>query len=339
MQNKSNIFSYIAVFGLALVLVAPFTVSAITDPGFIPEVKDSSENTSASASVPPFVPEVKNDSSSNTSAGPDTSSFVPTVKDGGSNTSGGGSSSSFVPTVKDSGSNTSAGGSSSSSFVPTVKDGGSNTSADPVVDSGSSSVSPVTSGSRSGSRSGGSSSVTTAAAAPSNIIINLGGGVANSCPYIVGFILPGANNDAENVARLQMYLNEKLNLSLTINGTYDLATQDAVKRLQTENKGAILAPWGQDVVSGNVYLTTVGFINEEKCNDGSLAKAQLVAKNTVTTVAPVVTGDAGTVVETPAPTETAPIIGSNTTDTNVAAIGTNTGIFTRFFNWIKNIFN
>lgn len=313
MQNKSNIFSYISFITLALALVVPLKSSAIGVPPVVaPEVADQGTTESSSSSV--STPSVADQGTTES-----TSASVPT------------------PAIADQGT-TEDHGSSAPAVVNqgTTEDVSSNTgSSNSLVSSGS------TSSGRSGSRSGGSSSsVVTTTVSTNDIMIDLSSGAATTCPVVTEDIVPGRDNNTDNVARLQGYLNQKLGLTLAITGNYDAATRAAVERLQVENEADILAPWGRTTASGNVGPTTGGFINDEICNDGSLAKGQLIAKNSIVVgTTPVVNADATTVVETPASTETAPVIGSNTTDTNVAAIGTNTGIFSRFWNWVKNLFN
>lgn len=80
-------------------------------------------------------------------------------------------------------------------------------------------------------------------------------------PYIKEYIALGANNKEEEVRKLQSFLNEHMNESLLVNGFYDNATFEAVKRFQLKYAEEILHPWGINYPTGFVYLTTQRKIN------------------------------------------------------------------------------
>jgi peptidoglycan hydrolase-like protein with peptidoglycan-binding domain len=84
--------------------------------------------------------------------------------------------------------------------------------------------------------------------------------------YMREYILPGANNNPEEVKKLQTFLNE-YGESLPVDGTYDLQDIEAVKRFQTKYKNQILSPWGLDSATGRVYRTTTAKINLMMCGN------------------------------------------------------------------------
>ena len=76
----------------------------------------------------------------------------------------------------------------------------------------------------------------------------------------------GKNNDIGQVKRLEKYLITERWENLTIDGTYDQADFEAVKRFQLEFKEDILDPWGLTAPTWFVFRTTVQKINETACN-------------------------------------------------------------------------
>lgn len=80
-------------------------------------------------------------------------------------------------------------------------------------------------------------------------------------PYIRGYIAFGANNDKEDVRKLQSFLNRHMNEGLLVDGFYNSATFEAVKRFQLRYANEILHPWGINEPTGFVYLTTQRKIN------------------------------------------------------------------------------
>jgi hypothetical protein len=77
----------------------------------------------------------------------------------------------------------------------------------------------------------------------------------------------GKKNDPAIVMLLQRFLNEYVPTNLPVTGFFGPLTTTAVKKLQLNNKEAILAPWKISRPTGIVYLTTVAHINNTKCAD------------------------------------------------------------------------
>lgn len=105
-----------------------------------------------------------------------------------------------------------------------------------------------------------------------------GGGVATStpsssggsgtaqCHYLKEFIKRGANNNSDEVRKLQAFLQIFEGFTnLAVTGIYDDASYAAVLRFQEKYFADILAPWGHDRGTGFVYLTTRKKVNEIYC--------------------------------------------------------------------------
>ncbi len=102
-----------------------------------------------------------------------------------------------------------------------------------------------------------------------------------SCtPYLTSFIKFGANNDSEQVKKLQTFLNGYENANLTVNGVYDQATFDAVEKFQSAESLYVLKPWidagfPDTVATGYVYKTTLWRINSLNCAGVTLPMPKL----------------------------------------------------------------
>ena len=83
--------------------------------------------------------------------------------------------------------------------------------------------------------------------------------------YITDYIKPGEANDPVQVRRLKIFLNVFEHESLTINGEFDSATDEAVQKFQKKYSTDILSPWGIGDATGNVYYTTRKLVNELYC--------------------------------------------------------------------------
>lgn len=122
------------------------------------------------------------------------------------------------------------------------------------------------SGGRSGSRGGGFSG--------NGIVL----GASTGCGiYLNDYIQFGAQNDPEEVNKLQSFLNELLGVGLKINGVYDTQTLAAVNAFQLKYKEEILTPWvkiglhpNSDTPTGYVYRTTQRKINDIYCKELNL---------------------------------------------------------------------
>lgn len=92
----------------------------------------------------------------------------------------------------------------------------------------------------------------------------------NFCPasdFIISYLRKGSQNDANEVRKLQWFLNTYEGTSLEISGFFDDATEEAVKLLQTRHADEILAPWNIAEPTGIVYITTSSYINRFFCNE------------------------------------------------------------------------
>lgn len=100
------------------------------------------------------------------------------------------------------------------------------------------------------------------------------GAFTGSCPLITGYMRMGWANDAEEVKKLQEFLNEELDISLPVTGYYGELTQNAVNAFQLKYKEQVLQPWvdaglheSAEVPTGFVYITTAHMINSIVCPD------------------------------------------------------------------------
>lgn len=105
--------------------------------------------------------------------------------------------------------------------------------------------------------------------------------------YLNDYLRYGANNNPVEVIKLQLFLNEYVDAGLSVNGTFDLATFEAVKELQATYADEILAPWVEagfvDTLAptGFVYQTTKYFINLRKCEELNIQFPELMPATTV----------------------------------------------------------
>jgi hypothetical protein len=91
------------------------------------------------------------------------------------------------------------------------------------------------------------------------------------CPagnYLLAFLRYGADNNPEEVRKLQNYLNSYEGTNLEVTGEFDEATEQAVKDMQVRHSDQILAPWGVTEPTGFVYITTSAYINKVTCEIG-----------------------------------------------------------------------
>lgn len=122
-------------------------------------------------------------------------------------------------------------------------------------------------GSGSSSRNGRSSSATSTLP----LLTSIG-----NCLYINDYLkLDGVNNTAE-VTKLQTFLKNTEKLDVDINGKFDQKTVDAVKAFQAKYVNEIMAPWGVNTPTGQVFYTTKKKINEIYCKSTfALTPAQI----------------------------------------------------------------
>ncbi len=185
-------------------------------------------------------------------------------------------------------------------------------------------------------------------------------GAQAECPmYLTGYIKYGAANDAGEVAKLQVFLNNFEGASLPITGTYGPQTLAAVNAFQNKYAADILAPWGMKGASGYVYYTTQKQINTIYCKfqkDFPLSITQIEEIAHVREIQPTLRaqgagsmgGAQGTGAGAAAPALTSPAVGSvvlpqASTDENAGLIdqtaatsnaSSTQGWFTKFVNWL-----
>jgi len=86
-------------------------------------------------------------------------------------------------------------------------------------------------------------------------------------PLLTSYIRYGAPNDSEEVSKLQYFLKTlEHDTRVTLTGTYDTTTYDAVRAFQARYADDVLAPWGAENPTGYIYYTTQKKINELWCN-------------------------------------------------------------------------
>lgn len=98
-----------------------------------------------------------------------------------------------------------------------------------------------------------------------------------ACPFLTSFVLPGKANSAENIAKVQLFLNVYANGNLKVNGILDQATIDAIKSFQSAHLSDTMGPWGSTLPSGNVYITTLKTMNAIACGSSKPLTADELA--------------------------------------------------------------
>lgn len=90
--------------------------------------------------------------------------------------------------------------------------------------------------------------------------------------YLLEYIKYGANNNPQEVKKLQTFLNEHMGANLPVSGIYDSQTREWVNKFQLQYKEQVLRPWveagfhsSENIPTGYVYITTRRWINLIKC--------------------------------------------------------------------------
>jgi len=90
--------------------------------------------------------------------------------------------------------------------------------------------------------------------------------------YLFEHIRQGANNNPEEVRKLQTFLNSHMGESLPVTGFYGNLTRAAVNRFQLEYKEEVLRPWveagihaSENTPTGYVFVTTKRWVNMIMC--------------------------------------------------------------------------
>jgi hypothetical protein len=74
-----------------------------------------------------------------------------------------------------------------------------------------------------------------------------------------------SKNDADQVKKLQAFLNKWVGANLPITGFFGSMTEAAVKAYQASNPDSILKPWNLTSATGLVYITTLRQMNLQEC--------------------------------------------------------------------------
>ncbi len=104
---------------------------------------------------------------------------------------------------------------------------------------------------------------------------------ASCTPYLSSYLRMGANNDKEEVKKLQTFLNTRSGATLPITGLFGPMTFEAVKKFQLDNAQNVLAPWvpfglpSEHTATGYVYKTTQHQINKMMCAEFDVPAPQL----------------------------------------------------------------
>ncbi len=105
--------------------------------------------------------------------------------------------------------------------------------------------------------------------------------------YLEDFIKLGADNDPEEVEKLQTFLNDHMGENLEVTGVYDTETYEAVKRFQVEYWEQVLQPWvphglpTAKTPTGYVYKTTKRWINMIMCPELGIGMPDLSSQGEV----------------------------------------------------------
>lgn len=102
-----------------------------------------------------------------------------------------------------------------------------------------------------------------------------------STPLITTYLGLDKANDLADTVKLQVFLASHLGLELAPTGTFDQATEEAVKQFQLKYASEVLAPWlpfglaSETTATGYVYKTTQRMINKIYCASLEIPMPQL----------------------------------------------------------------
>jgi len=234
----------------------------------------------------------------------------------------------------------------------TITNGGDDTtgSTSGTTDNGGGTPSGGTSGGTSGGSSGGTAGGFSSGGGSALLTSNVSGSPVNlsTCPLVSTYMKIGAVNNTADVTKLQAWLNDREGIKVNVTGTFDQATKDAVISFQRKYLGDIMGPWDATRPSGFAYITTVKKLNELACktplvlNASEIAiinayKVRLNEGSETASTSPSV--PESTLSSSTTNQEATGTITVGTTDNtaNTAAVG-NSSIFSRFWNFIVNLF-
>lgn len=89
--------------------------------------------------------------------------------------------------------------------------------------------------------------------------------IARKCDYLTGFAWIGKVNNANEVIKIEMFLNDFEGESLEQDGIYEIADYDAISKFQRKYTNDVLSVWNINQPTGNVYISTRKKINEVYC--------------------------------------------------------------------------
>ncbi|MBU4115980.1 DUF5011 domain-containing protein, partial [Patescibacteria group bacterium] len=90
--------------------------------------------------------------------------------------------------------------------------------------------------------------------------------VNGQCNYLLEFLKIGANNNPQEVIKLQRFLKDYEEFeNLEVTGFFDQKTFDNVSEFQIRYGSDVLSPWRHEESTGFVYITTKKKINEIYC--------------------------------------------------------------------------
>ncbi len=138
------------------------------------------------------------------------------------------------------------------------------------------SIQSFSSGSSGGYSSGGGNEYVPLAVATASSSNGTLGNVL-SCPLLTNYIIPGRVNNSNDISKLQIFLNVNDQANLTVNGILNTATENAIKVFQAKYLSQVMGPWGLNVPSGEVYITTLKEINSITCGTSITLSAQDLA--------------------------------------------------------------
>ncbi len=132
-------------------------------------------------------------------------------------------------------------------------------------------------GGRSGGSRGGSVGASTDNLPTGPAVLGASTSTLSCEPYLTTYLKKGeVNNKADQVKKLQTFLNEFIGSKLPVTGYFGSLTDTAVRNLQTKYSDEIIKPWVQANLmssihsTGWVYKTTQWFINSKKCSQEAI---------------------------------------------------------------------
>jgi hypothetical protein len=185
--------------------------------------------------------------------------------------------------------------------------------------------------------SGGSSSGSGFALVSSNASSTANFIAGGACDYLSDYLKLGGTNNPTQVNRLQAFLKNNENIDVDINGIFDNKTFEAVKTFQGKYLADVMAPWGVNTPTGQVWYTTKKKVNEIYCksivNLTPEQLAQIEAYRNSLTVGGIneASNPAGT------NTSTSTEVGSNS-NTPLTAATVNVSFTNKIWNFIKWLF-